>query len=66
MTGNRKWDRELADSQMAEPDLLYWLHHLDRVNDRCWLRSTQYMHVIGDASSVGYASFTPNAELKTP
>ena len=65
MTGNSKWDKELADSQMAEPDLLYWLHHLDKVNGRSWLRSTEYIHVIGDASNVGYAAFTPNAELQS-
>ena len=51
---------------MAEPGLLYWLDHLESVNGRCWLHSTEYVHVVGDASSVGYGAFTPNAELESP
>ena len=63
MTGSSRWDVEVEDSQIAEPDLLYWLHNIDMVNGRTWLRSTEYIHVVGDASSVGYAAFTPNSEL---
>ena len=63
MSGNSRWDAEVADSRIAEPDLLYWLHHFDDVNGRSWLHSLEYIHVVGDASSIGYAAFTPNAEL---
>ena len=63
MTGSSRWDVEVEDSQIAEPDLLYWLHNIDMVNGRTWLRSKEYIHVVGDASSVGYAAFTPNSEL---
>ena len=61
MSGNSRWDLDLQDSQLAEPDLSYLLQSLDRVNGRNWLHSSEYFHVVGDASSVGYAAFTPNA-----
>ena len=63
MSGNSRWDAELDDPRIAEPDLLYWLHHIEEVNGRSWLHSLEYIHVVGDASSIGYAAFTPNAEL---
>jgi len=56
-------DVGVADSRIAKPDLLYWLHNINDVNGRSWLHSLEYIHVVGDAFSIGYAAFTPNAEL---
>jgi hypothetical protein len=31
-----------------------------------WLKRFQYIHIVGDASSVGYGAFTPHGELSSP
>ncbi len=31
-----------------------------------WLKRYQYLHIVGDASSVGYGAFAPHGELPSP
>ena len=62
MSGASRWDSAVSDPQLAESDLLYWLHDIDDINGNSRLHSLKHILVLGDASSVGYAAFTPNAE----
>ena len=47
-------------------DLQYWLNSIDICNGKVWLSRTKIVHVAGDASSIGYAAFTPHGEIGYP
>lgn len=66
MSGNEGWDLPVQDSTIAVPDLQYWLDNLNLCNGKTWLKRLQYIHIVGDASSVGFGAFTPHGELPSP
>lgn len=51
---------------LAIGDLQYWLDSIDICNGRIWLNRTKTVHVVGDASIIGYAAFTPHEEVEFP
>ena len=66
MSSSANWDAPLEDLPIAVPDLQYWLENIDLCNGRTWLKRYQYLHIVGDASSVGYGAFAPHGELPSP
>ena len=57
------WDTFVAQLDLTQEDLQYWLENLDTCNGKTWLKRGNTVHVCGDASSVGYAAFTPHGEI---
>ena len=66
MSSNTSWDAPIEELPIAIPDLQYWLENIDLCNGKTWLKRFQYVHIVGDASSVGYGAFTPHGELSSP
>ena len=58
------WDTLVPQLDLTQEDLQYWLENLDSCNGKTWLQRGSVVHVCGDASSVGYAAFTPHGEVK--
>lgn len=57
------WDSSVPQFGLTEEDLQYWLQHIDTCNGKCWLRRHNVVNVCGDASSIGYAAYTPHGEV---
>ncbi|KAL0041151.1 hypothetical protein WJX77_006885 [Trebouxia sp. C0004] len=59
-------DNKVELPQLARQDLHFWLDNIDDSDGKSWLKRDAFLHVVGDASKVGYGAYMPNAELAEP
>lgn len=57
------WDMLVSQLELTADDLQYWSDNLELCNGKTWLRRDKTIHVCGDASSIGYAAYTPHGEI---
>ena len=58
------WDTLVPQLELTQEGLQYWLKNLVTCNGKTWLQRDRRLHVCSDASSVGYASYTPHGEIE--